>query len=159
MSATARSIVCLAAMAHTGLRGGLSIVLVEMAYVTLTSGLYAGMQQRALDFRSRTLGNLTVVFGVPGLAQVLDWLTHRMAGAPAPGRATLSVCAFATVSALFHLHVMRRGAFLTGHSGRSLLDDFRRIPRLTAGFVLAPLALLTALAARLGAGAESQAAL
>jgi hypothetical protein len=87
LSATARSIVYLAAMTRTGLHGGLSIVLVEMAYVTLTAGVYAGMQQRALDFRSRLLGNLTVAFGVPWLALILDWLAHRAAGAQAPARA------------------------------------------------------------------------
>ncbi len=158
MSATARSLVYLGAMARAGLRGGLPIVLVEMAYVTLTAGLYAGLQQRALGFRSRLLGNLTVVVGVPMLAQILDWLTHRAAGAAAPGRATLAVCVFATISALFHLHVMRRGAFLTGH-GRSLVDDFRRMPRLIAGFVLAPAVLLSAVGARLARAAESEAAL
>jgi hypothetical protein len=154
MSAAARSMVYLAAMTRSGLKGGLSIVLVEMAYVTLTSGLYAGLQQRALGFGSRLLGNLTVVFGVPGLAQILDWITHRAAGAAAPGRATLAVCVFATVSALFHLHVMRRGAFLTGRKGRSLVDDFRRIPRLTAGFVLAPVMFFLAPGDRLAHSAN-----
>ncbi len=159
LSAAARSIVYLAAMVRTGLRGSLSIVLVEIAYVTLTAGLYAGMQQRALEFTSRLLGNATVVFGVPWLAQVLDWLTHRLAGAAVPGRATLAVFVFATVSALFHLHVMRRGVLLTGCSGRSLADDFRRMPRLTAGFVLSPVAFFSTLATRLARGAESEAAL
>jgi hypothetical protein len=159
LSAIARSIVYLAAMSRTGLRGGLPIVLVEMAYVTLTAGVYAGMQQRALEFRSRLLGNLTVLFGVPWLALVLDWVAHRAAGAEAPARATLAVCVFATVSALFHLHVMRRGAFLTGHSGRSLLNDFRRIPRLTAGFLFAPVALISTLGARVARTVESEAAL
>ena len=74
MSATARSLVYLAAMARTGLQSGLPVVLVEMVYVTLTAGLYAGLQQRALGFRSRLLGNLTVVLAVPMLAQILDWL-------------------------------------------------------------------------------------
>jgi hypothetical protein len=159
LSATARSIVYLAAMARTGLRGGLPIVLVEMAYVTLTAGIYAGMQQRALDLRSRLLGNLTVVFGVPWLALILDWVAHCAAGAQTPARATLAVCVFATVSAFFHLHVMRRGAFLTGHSGRSLLSDFRRIPCLTAGFLFAPVALISILGARLARTVESEAAL
>ncbi|MGD0858898.1 MAG: hypothetical protein ABR912_06235 [Terracidiphilus sp.] len=159
LSATARSLVYLAAMARTGLRGGLSIVLVEMIYVTFTAGLYAGLQQRALGFRSRLLGNLTVVLGVPVPAQILDWLTHRAAGAAAPGRATLMVCIFTIVSALFHLHVMRRGVFLTGRTGRSLLNDFCRMPRLIAGFVVAPAVLLSALGARLARGAESEAAL
>lgn len=149
LSATARSIVYLAAISRAGTRGGLSIVLVEMAYVSLTAGLYAGMQQKALGIRSRRLGNATVVLGVPMLAQVLDWLAHRAAGAAAPGKAILAVSVFAIVSALFHLHVMRRGAFLTGPIGRSLSDDFRRMPRLTAGFVLVPVALLSTLPARL----------
>jgi hypothetical protein len=151
--------VYLAAMARTGPRGRLAIVLVEMAYVTFTAGLYAGMQQRALGFRSRLLGNLTIAFGVPWLGLVLDWLTHRAAGATAPAKATLAVCVFATVSALFHLHVMRRGVFLTGHTGRSLIDDFRRMPRLIAGFVLAPVVFLATLTSRTARSAESEAAL
>lgn len=118
LSAAARSIVYLAALARTGLHGGLSIILVEMAYVTLTAGLYAGMQQRALGLRSRLLGDAAIVFAVPWLAQLLDWLAHRAVGAAVPGKVTLAVCIFATLSALFHLHVMRRGAFLTGRAGR-----------------------------------------
>ena len=143
LSATARSGVYLAAMARAGLRGGLAIVLVEVAYVSVTAGFYAGLQQRALGFRSRLLGNAAVVLGVPLLAQLLDWLAHRAAGAAAPLRATLAVSVFAAVSALFHLDVMRRGAFLTGCQGRSLAEDFRRMPRLIAGFVLGPLGLLS----------------
>jgi hypothetical protein len=159
LSATARSFVYLAAMARTGLQGGLAIALVEMAYVILTAGLYAGMQQRALGFRSRLLGNMTIVLGVPGLAQLLDWLTHRAVGAAAPTKATLAVCVFAAISALFHLHVMRRGAFLTGHLGRTLVEDFRRMPRLIAGFVLRPILLVAALFARATHTAGPEAAL
>jgi hypothetical protein len=130
-----------------------------MAYVTVTAGIYAGLQQRALSFRSRPLGNLIVVLGVPGLAQALDWLAHRASGTPAPGKATLAVCVFAIVSALFHLHVMRRGVFLTGHRGGSLIDDIRRMPRLVAGLVVAPFVLLAALPGRFARAAESEPAL
>jgi hypothetical protein len=159
LSATARSIVYLVALSRTNRHGGLSIVLVEMAYVTLTAGLYAGMQQKALGLRNRLAGNLIVVLCVPGLAQLLDWLTHRVAGAAVPGKATLAVCIFTIVSALFHLHVIRRGVFLTNHRGRSLIEDFRRMPRLITGFVVAPIVLLTALATRLSIKAESEVAL
>ena len=159
MSATARSIVYLAAMARNGLRGGQAIVLVEIAYVTLTAGVYAAMQQRALSFRSRLLGNLTIVFGVPGMAQILDWIAHRFAGAAAPGKATLAVSVFAIVSALFHLHAMRRGVFLTGRSGRSLAEDFRRMPGLVAGFIAAPAVLLFAMGGRQVRAVQSEAAL
>jgi len=159
LSATARSIVYLVALARTRASGGFPIVLVEILYVTLTAGLYAGLQQRALSFRSRILGNLTIAIGVPLLAQALDWLAHRASGAPAPAKATVAVCIFAVVSALFHLYIMRRGAFLTGHAGASLSDDFRRMPRLVAAFIVAPVSLLINSGNRIPRSAESEAAL
>src|SRR5208283_3075828 len=158
LSATARSMVYLAALARSRPHGRLSIVLVEIAYVALTAGIYAGMQQRALGLRSRLLGNAIVALGVPALAQVLDWLAHRTVGAAIPPRAIVAVSVFAAVSALFHLYVMRRGAFLTG-CGRSLFDDLRRMPRLLASFVFAPVAVVVSLAARTESAAESEASL
>lgn len=159
ISAFARSIVYLAAMPRTGTRGGLLIVLVEILYVTFTAGTYAGLQQRALEFRSRILGNLTVVFCVPMLAQFFDWMAHRVAGAPVPPKATFAACVFATISALFHLFVMRRGAFLTGHKGRPLRDDFRRMPRLIGAFVAVPITLFMDLGTRSTSAIESEPAL
>lgn len=158
MSATVRSLVYLAAMAHTGPHGALPVVLVEIAYVTLTAGVYAGMQQNALRLRSRLLGNLIVVLGVPGLAQALDWLTHRLTHTPPTHGTLLAVSFFAVLSALFHLHVMRNGGFLTGQ-GHSLLDDFRRVPRFIAGFVLRPVQFFTALISRPASTAEPEAGL
>jgi len=153
-----RSLIYLAAMARSGPHGRLGVVAVEMAYVTLTAGLYAGMQQRALALRSRFLGNLIVVVGVPGLAQFFDWLTHRAVGPAAPPRAILAASIFTLVSALFHLHVMRRGVFLTGHTGRTLADDFRRMPRLVLDFVLRPYTLFSGFSARVVRAAESEGA-
>lgn len=158
MSAAARSIVYLAAMAHTGPHGALPIVLVEVAYVTLTAGIYAGMQQNALRLRSRLLGNLIVVLGVPGLAQTLDWLTHRLTHTAASHGTIVAVSFFAVLSALFHLHVMRNGGFLTGQ-GSSLVDDFRRVPRFIAGFVLRPVHFFTALISRPASAIEPEAGL
>ena len=158
LSATARSVVYVAAMAHASGSNRSAVVLVEVGYVTLTAGIYAALQQRALRIRSRILGDAIVVLGVPALAQLFDWLAHRAMGAAAPGRATVSVCIFAAISALFHLHLMSNGVFLTGH-GRSLADDFRRIPRLLAGFVAKPVVLLANWGARSGSALESDAAL
>jgi hypothetical protein len=158
LSATARSMVYLAALARSGPRGRLSIVLVEIAYVALTAGIYAGLQQRALGLRARWLGNFIVAFGVPALAQILDWLVHRASGTSVPLKAILAVSIFAAVSALFHLFVMRRGVFLTNR-GQSLFDDLRRVPRLIAGFVVAPVALLASLSGRAARPRESEAAI
>ncbi len=158
LSATARSLVYLAAVARTGFRGGLALIVVEVAYVTLTSGLYAGLQQKALGFPSRWLGNVIIAFAVPGLSQLLDWLAHRAAGETAPARATFAVCLFTAISALFHLYVMRRGVFLTGRD-LSLFDDFRRVPRLIADSVVRHAAIISSLALRLARSTGSQSAL
>jgi len=158
LSATIRSLVFISAMVHSGRADRLAVVLVEMSYVTLTAGFYAALQQRALGLRSRLLGNIIVVIGVPGLAQFLDWTAHCVTASVAPARATFAVCIFAVLSALFHLHVMRNGVFLTGH-GRSLADDFRRVPRLVAGFVTLPFTTLAARMARPATALESDAAL
>jgi len=148
-----------AAMARSGPHGRMAVVLVEMGYVTFTAGLYAGLQQKALGIRSRLVGNATVVLAIPMLAQALDWVTHRVVGGAVPGRATLAVCVFATVSACFHLHMMRHGAFLTGLEGHSLKEDFRRIPRLTARFLMLPGSWVPVMAARRARGIESATAL
>ncbi len=158
LSATARSLVYLAALRHSGPHRRLSIVLVEIAYVALTAGVYAGLQQRALGLRSRILGNAIVAAGVPALAQILDWLAHRAVGAAVPARATIAVSVFTGVSALFHLFVMRRGVFLTGR-GCSLLNDFRRIPRLVAAFVAAPAMLIISFVVGTERAAEPEATL
>ena len=147
LSASVRSVVYLTALARSGPHKRLSIVLVEIAYVTLTAGIYAGAQQRALNLRSRLQGNSIIAVVVPALSQILDWLAHGAVGTPVPLRAMVAVSIFTLVSALFHLFVMRRGVFLTGQ-GRSLADDFRRIPRLLASFVAAPVALFISFAGR-----------
>src|ERR1700756_4080745 len=72
LSAVTRSAVYLAAMSRKGFQGSLAVVLVEIAYVTLTAGVYAGMQQKALNLRPRLLGSLIITVGVPALAQILD---------------------------------------------------------------------------------------
>ena len=149
MSAAVRSVVYAIAMARSHSAGSLAVVGVEMLYVTLTSGLYAGMQQQALGLRRRWLGDLAIVVGVPGLSQAADWLVHRVAGAPAPHKALFTVCVFTLISALFHRHVMRHGTFLTGERGGSMAEDFRRVPRLVVSFAVWPVALLRSLPARL----------
>jgi hypothetical protein len=141
MSASVRSMVYALAMARGGQRGSLAVILVEMLYVTLTAGVYAGLQQRALALRARPWGALLIVVAVPALSQALDWLAHWASGAVAPPRATFAVWAFTLVSALFHLYVMRRGAFLTGRGSHTLAEDFRRIPQLVLRFLAQPFAV------------------
>ncbi len=157
MSAVVRSMVYAIAMMHGtmmvgALRNGLAVIAVEMVYVVFTAGLWAGLQQVALGARHRRFGDLMIVVGVPGLSQLADLLLHLAVGAPMPQRALVSVCVFTLLSALFHRHVMRHGTFLTGERSGSLVEDFRRMPRLVLSFLMWPGKLLAQLPERFGRG-------
>ena len=67
LSATARSLVYLAATARTGSHGRFAVVLIEIVYVTLTAGIYAGMQQNALRLCRRWLVNTTRACASPSM--------------------------------------------------------------------------------------------
>lgn len=149
MSAVVRSLLYGVAMMRGNGHERMVVIGVEMLYVTLTAGAYAGMQQWALRLRRRWLGDICIVILVPGLSQVLDWLAHRVVGAPAPARALTGAAVFTLISALFHRHVMRHGTFLTGDSESSMAEDFRRIPRLVVSFVVWPGAVLRSLHGRI----------
>lgn len=155
MSAAVRSLVYGVAMLRGGSRERLAVIGVEMLYVTLTAGFYAGLQQRALQSQRRWLGDVCIVLLVPALSQALDWLAHKAAGAPAPVRALTGAVVFTLISALFHRHVMRQGTFLTGKAGASMAEDFRRIPRLAVSFVIWPEVFLRSLSARIDRVAET----
>ena len=70
LSATVRSTVYLIAMARSTTQASLASSSSEVAYVALTAGIYAGLQQQALRLRSHLWGNLAVVIGVPGLSSI-----------------------------------------------------------------------------------------
>ncbi len=69
LSAAARSMVYLAALTHSRSHGRRSIILVEIADVALTAGIYTGLQRRALGFRVRWLGNLIIALTFPRSAR------------------------------------------------------------------------------------------
>jgi hypothetical protein len=55
----------------------------------------------------------------------------------------LSSVVFTTLSTLFNLYAMRRGALLVGGQGRGFGSDLRALPGLIGGFLVAgPKALL-----------------
>lgn len=149
MSATVRSLLYGVAMLRGARDARLAVMCVELIYVTLTAGIYAGLQQRALKIRRRWLGDACIVLLIPGVSQLLDWLAHKAAGAPAPTGAFTGALVFTLLSAIFHRHLMRHGTFLTGESEDSMIEDFRRIPGLLLSFLLWPGVFLRSLPAKI----------
>jgi hypothetical protein len=126
-----------ATMKH-GWHSSLYAVASEMLYVALTAGIYSAMQQGALDLRPRWLSNCLIVIAVPAFSQSVEYLIHAAAGMPNLKAATIGILCFGLISAMFHLHIMRRGAMLVGEKSRPFSDDLRRMPILVGSFLAAP---------------------
>ena len=152
ITAGIRALVFLLAIGHH--RDG-GAALVEIAYVTLTSGFFSAVQQGLLSAEPEWLANLGIVVAVPIASQTIDSLIHMAAGTHDLMAATISLMAYALISAAFHLHVMREGAMLKGAGARSFLNDLTRVPQLVASFVSWPVRR----SIRLLSGSEGQGAL
>lgn len=133
-----RSFVYLLTTMKHGWHSELHAIAAEMFYVALTAGIYAALQQGALDVRPRWLSNLLIVLAVPVLSQTVEYTVHAAAGTPNLKTATISILSFGLISAMFHLHVMRKGAMLVGSKSRPFSDDLKRMPALVASFLAAP---------------------
>ncbi len=124
---------------HTGsYQAGLHAAMVEAAYVCVTAGFYAALQQGAMRVEPRWLANLVIIAGVPMLAQAIDTLLQHAAGTPNLKAVSFTMAFCGLLSAAFHLHLMRNGAMLVGKDEGSFANDLRRIPSLVASFVTAP---------------------
>jgi hypothetical protein len=138
LSAMIRSFIYVLATMKHGWHSELHTIAAEMFYVALTAGIYSALQQRALNVQPRWLSNLIIVGAVPVLSQTVEYVMHAAAGTPNLKTATISVLSFGLLSALFHLHIMRKGAMLVGDESRPFSDDLKRMPSLVVSFVAVP---------------------
>lgn len=113
-------------------------VAIETAYRAGTSGVFAGIIQRVRNWRPIWLAALLITVAVPALSQTLDYALHFLMRTPNLRVATLVSLAFTEIASLFNWYSMQRGSFLVGSEQKSLLHDLCSLPRLIAGFGLAP---------------------
>lgn len=148
LSAMIRSIAYVEATAKHGWHTGFHAVIAEVVYVASTAGIYSALQQKALNIKPRWVSNSLIVVGVPILSQFVEFTIHAAAGTPNLRTVTMGIMIFGLISALFHLHVMRKGAMLVGSKGRPFSEDLRRMPSLLAGFLATPIVIIVGAARR-----------
>jgi hypothetical protein len=138
LSAVFRAGACVAALRHNEMHARRHFGIVEAAYVLLTSGFWAALQQQSLGLKTRRLGWLACVMLIPLSSLTADaslhlWLDHGNMRALG-----ISALIFTLVSAMFHWHVMQNGAMVVGEQSRSFWSDMKRMPWLVASFVMIP---------------------
>jgi hypothetical protein len=142
ITAVCRAGACMAALWHSSLYAREHFGVVEAVYVLLTAGVFSAWQQQALDVKPRKLAWAIVVLAIPlgslaGDSALHLWLDHGNMRALGIGALIVTV-----VSALFHWHIMQKGAMLVGRNSRSFADDMKRMPQLVVSFVQEPVQAL-----------------
>jgi hypothetical protein len=83
---------------------------------------------------------------VPAIAHSVEFTVHFLAGTPVLKASIAASVAFSVLSTLFNLFAMRRGVLVVGTRSGSLAQDLRRLPAISAQFLMAgPLAMRRAI--------------
>jgi hypothetical protein len=113
----------------------LRTVLVEALFRVAVGGFWGSLLQEFRRAQPRWLAGIWVAIVLPATAHALEFvaLTGIHAG---PRRTGMIVSiAISAGSLLINLGLMRRGLFVTGDGGESLVSDLRRIPSALADMV------------------------
>lgn len=117
-------------------------MLAEFGYRGITSGFYGAITQAFRQAEPPWAAGAVTAVLLPLLSHSIELALHLIRGTPRILTSIISSVCFTVLSTTFNLYAMRRGALVVCPGACSLAADFRRIPRLLAGFIAAgPLAL------------------
>jgi len=122
-----------------GWKAGLAAALrgagVEFLLFAAISGFTGAATQRFRHAQPPWKARLVILGIIPACLHLAEWTTHTIAGTQGRGRGVLISISMTVLAAAFNWYAMRRGAFLAGHEGESLLNDIKRLPTIAFGFV------------------------
>ena len=135
LSVFIRGIVILAANLPSGGACAFEVMLVEVCYRGLTSGFFSSAIQSFRCVRPAWAATLVTIAFIPGAADVLEIMVHRLHGTQRLGATITASLILTCLSVLFELYAMRHGILVMGKTGGSLLQDLCSIPQLGREFV------------------------
>lgn len=141
-SATLRAMLFLCANLTAGWKAATAAMLAEFIYRACCSGFYGALTQAFSKAEPAWTAAIASAVFLPGASHSIEFVVHLLRGTPNLRTSLIASVCFTVLSTLFNLYAMRRGALLVGAEGGSVGADFRRMPRLIAGFLAAgPIAL------------------
>jgi hypothetical protein len=142
LSSLFRAAIFFGANLAAGWRAAVAAMSVELLYRGISAGLFGALTQAFREAQPVWLACTTAMVLLPLVSHSLEFTIHLMRGTPKLITSIVSSVIFTALSTLFNLYAMRRNILTVGGDSRSLISDFRAMPRILAGFLtLAPLAL------------------
>jgi hypothetical protein len=141
MSSLFRGIIFLLANLKAGPNAAMGAMLAEFAYRSVTAGFYGALTQAFRSAKPRWL----VIVSIPAVSHAFEFLVHWLRGTPNLRSSLVASVIFTLFSTLFSLHAMEQDVLIVGRGGRSLLADFRAIPKILWTFFRSGFGLVSAI--------------
>src|SRR5262249_17438804 len=137
LSACLRGGVFFAANLGAGMAAALGAMRVESAFYVTVAGFYGAMIEAFRRARPPWQATLTVMLLMPAANHTVEFALHWASGTKKLKTSIIASVCVSMLSAVFNLFAMRRGVFIVGAERQSLLEDFRRLPRILFDFLVA----------------------
>lgn len=136
-SALIRGAVFFSANLRAGLGPALGAMLVEFGYRTLLSGANGSVTEALRRSEPQWAAMLSASVILPLSSHAIEFAVHYSRGTPRLVSSVITSVSFTVVSTLFNLYAMRHGVLVVGEGRRSLMQDFRAMPGIVLGFLMA----------------------
>jgi drug/metabolite transporter (DMT)-like permease len=112
-------------------------MLVEAVFAVIAAGLVGAISQQLRKAEPLWATALLVWAGLPGLMLLAQFAVHHLARTPHLGGGLVASFCLASFASAFTWYAMRNGAMLGGIDETSVLEDLKRLPRVSLDFLLA----------------------
>jgi hypothetical protein len=130
-----RSPAFLIAGSRSGLEAALRGAGVEFLLFAAMAGFTGAATQRFRHLQPPWKARAVILGAIPACLHLAEWTTHTLAGTRGRGRGVLISVGMTVLAVSFNWYAMRRGAFLAGREGDSLISDLQRLPAIIWGFL------------------------
>ena len=120
----------------SGLSSAASALLTEIVYRSASAGFWGAITQSIHKVEPAWKAALAGLLLLPVVQHTVEFAVHWARGTPHVAASVFVSACFTSLSTLFHLYAMRRGAMLVEGGAPPLIDDLKHMPALVAGFLL-----------------------
>jgi len=119
-----------------GLPAALAAMSTELIFRGITSGFYGALTEGFSAADPAWAAALAAMVALPLTGHSMELAVQWLRGTRNLVPSLTASVVFTTLSTLFNLYAMKRGALIVGAGRGSLLEDLRRMPRLVLDFIL-----------------------
>lgn len=145
-SALIRGVLFFSTNFRSGWRAAAGAMIAEFIYRTAISGFYGSITQSFRHAEPAWAAALFVMVVLPVTSHAIEFTVHYLRGTPQLLPSIIVSVIFTAVATMFNYYAMRRGVLVVDEGRGSMLDDFKAMPRVLGGFLIAGPAALWRLA-------------